>query len=66
MKKIKKESYYTWEFVLIGTILNCTIPGIVPSEFILSGDPRVLRTLGDPLYVSTTTYFDNLETQRIH
>ena len=31
--------YYIGEFALFSTILNRTIPGIVLSEFVLSGDP---------------------------
>ena len=33
--------YYTEEFVLFSGILNCTIPGIVLSEIILSTVPRI-------------------------
>ena len=31
--------YYIGEFVLFSAILNRTIPGIVLSEIVLSGDP---------------------------
>ena len=31
--------YYIGESILFSIIWNCTIPGIVLSEFVLSGDP---------------------------
>ena len=34
-----KKAYYFGEFVLFSTILNRTIPGIILSEIVLSGDP---------------------------
>ena len=35
----RQKTYYIGEFVLFSTILNRTIPGIVLSEIVLSGDP---------------------------
>ena len=35
----KKKAYYIGEFILFCIILNRTIPGIILSEIILSGDP---------------------------
>ena len=42
MKKVKK-LYYTREFVVFNTILNRTVPGIVLSETVLSGNPLYLK-----------------------
>ena len=39
VQNFKKKMYYIRELVLFSTILNCNIPGIVLSEFVLSGDP---------------------------
>ena len=38
-----KKSYYIRESLLFSRIWNCTIPGIVLSEFVLSGDPLYLK-----------------------
>ena len=40
--KKSEKLYYTREFILFSAILNHTIPGIVLSETVLSGDPQYL------------------------
>ena len=42
IRSIRWKSYYTGESILFSTIWNRTIPGIVLSEFVLSGDPLYL------------------------
>ena len=46
-EKKGKKPYYIGEFVLFSTLLNRTIPGIVLSEIVLSGDPlyHIIRGL---------------------
>ena len=44
-RKKGKNQYYTGEFVLFSTISNRTIPGIVLSETVLSGDPLYLSRI---------------------
>ena len=39
-----KKSYYIGESLLFSTISNRTLPGIVLSEFVLSGDPLYLQS----------------------
>ena len=54
MRKNGKKTYYIGEFVLFSTILNRTIPGIVLSEIVLSGDPLYIEILCDSLIPETS------------
>ena len=53
MRKKGKKPYYIGEFVLFSTILNRTIPEIVLSEIVLSGDPLYLATLENAISEKT-------------